>query len=55
MIKRCRNEAELNKAMEARKAYKREWQRANRDKVQAQQMRYWLKKAEALEANQGDH
>ena len=34
-------------ALEARRQYKREWQRRNRDKVQAQQERYWAKKAAA--------
>lgn len=33
------------KAKEARRAYKREWNRRNRDKVQAAQARYWEKKA----------
>jgi hypothetical protein len=40
-------------AREARRAYKREWNRANRDKVKAAQARYWDKKArEAAEAEQ---
>lgn len=38
------------KAKEARRAYKRKWQRENRDKVRAQQERYWNKKAEAAAA-----
>lgn len=33
------------KALEARRAYKRQWQRDNPDKVKAQQERYWSKKA----------
>jgi len=37
------------KALEARRAYKREWARKNRDKVKAQQERYWARKAEAAE------
>ena len=41
------------KAIEARRAYKREWQRNNPDKVRAQQERYWQKKAEAKEREQG--
>lgn len=35
------------KAKEARRAYKREWNRKNRDKVKAAQARYWERKAEA--------
>ncbi len=38
------------KAKEARRAYKREWNRKNKDKVKAAQERYWKRKAEALEA-----
>lgn len=34
-------------AREARRAYKREWNKKNRDKVKAAQDRYWKKKAEA--------
>ncbi len=33
-------------AKEARRAYKREWNRKNRDKVKAAQDRYWNKKAQ---------
>ncbi len=32
-------------AAEARRAYKRKWARENRDKVKAQQERYWTRKA----------
>lgn len=32
-------------AREARRAYKREWNKKNRDKVAAAQRRYWEKKA----------
>lgn len=35
------------KAKEARRAYKREWNRRNPDKVKAAQERYWSRKAEA--------
>jgi len=42
------------KAREARKLYKREWNRKNRDKVKAAQERYWAKKAAELEAAHGD-
>lgn len=37
------------KALEARRAYKREWARKNRDKVKAQAERYWTRKAAAAE------
>lgn len=32
-------------AIEARRAYQREWRRKNPDKVKANTMRYWAKKA----------
>ena len=32
-------------AAEARRAYKREWNRANPDKVKAAQARYWERRA----------
>lgn len=35
-------------ARELRRAYKREWNRKNRDKVKAAQDRYWQRKADAL-------
>jgi len=37
------------KAKQIRRAYKREWNRKNRDKVKAAQERYWSKKAAELE------
>lgn len=37
-----------DQAREARKAYKREWNRKNADKVKAAQERYWNKKAAKL-------
>lgn len=40
------------KAKEARRAYKREWNRRNRDKVRAAQARYWERKAAAAGAAQ---
>lgn len=43
-----------DKAKEARRAYKREWNRRNPDKVKAAQERYWNKKAEAAEAAKRD-
>lgn len=36
-------------ALEARRAYKRAWAKANPDKVKAQQERYWQKRAEKQE------
>lgn len=40
------------KALAARRAYKRQWAAANKDKVKAQQERYWAKKAAEMEAAQ---
>lgn len=40
-----------DRAKEARRAYKREWNRNNKDKVKAAQERYWNRKAAALEKN----
>lgn len=41
-------------AKEARRAYKRKWNRENADKVKAAQARYWERKAEqAAKAAQG--
>lgn len=40
------------KAREARRAYKREWNRRNRDKVKAAQERYWSRRAEAAQERQ---
>ena len=42
------------KAKELRRAYKREWNRRNRDKVKAAQMRYWERKAAEMEAAEQD-
>lgn len=36
-------------ALEARRAYRREWAHKNRDKLNAAQERYWEKKALAAE------
>lgn len=41
---------ELEEAKEARRAYRREWNRKNRDKVQAAQLKYWSKKAKEQQA-----
>lgn len=38
-------------AAAARRAYKRKWAQDNRDKVKAQQERYWAKKAAEQAAN----
>lgn len=37
------------KALEARRAYKREWAKKNRDKVRAQEERHWERIAAAAE------
>ena len=39
-------------AKEARRAYKREWNRKNRDRVKAAQARYWESKAQAAQDQQ---
>lgn len=39
-------------AKEARRAYKREWNRKNRDRVKAAQARYWERKAQAAQDQQ---
>ena len=39
-------------AKEARRAYKREWNRKNRDKVKLYSDRYWTKKAQEANAAQ---
>lgn len=41
-------------AKEARRAYKREWNRRNPEKVKAAQERYWKRKAEKAQQTQ-DH
>lgn len=40
------------KAKEMRRAYKREWNRKNADKVKAAQEKYWNKKAQEKERTQ---
>lgn len=42
------------KALEARRAYKRKWARENRDKVRAAQERYWKKKATEQEVTEDE-
>lgn len=37
--------AEKRAAVEARRAYQREWRAKNRDKIKASEERYWAKKA----------
>ena len=39
-------------AREARRAYKREWNRKNRDKCRAAEQRYWERKAAAAAQDQ---
>ena len=38
------------KALEARRAYKRKWAKDNQEKIRAYQERYWERKAEQGEA-----
>ena len=40
------------KAKAARRAYKREWNRRNRDRVKAAQERYWTRKAAAEQTDE---
>lgn len=40
------------KAKELRRAYKREWNRKNRDKCRATEVRYWERKAAAAAQDQ---
>ncbi len=39
-------------AKQARRAYKREWNKRNADKVKAAQARYWEKKAQTAQDQQ---
>lgn len=41
-------------AKAARRKYKREWQRKNKDKVKEYQRRYWEKKATRAAAEEGE-
>ncbi len=43
--------AEKRAAIEARRAYQREWRAKNRDKIRASEARYWAKKAASINAN----
>lgn len=44
--------AMTEQAKEARRAYKREWNRKNPEKVRAAQERYWTRKAQAAQQTQ---
>ena len=43
-----------DKALEARRAYKREWARRNPDKIREQQRRFWERKAAAAAERQAE-
>lgn len=43
---------EERKAIEARRAYQKQWRAANKDKVKAHNRNFWLKKAAQLSNNQ---
>ena len=48
------NEKQLQeKALEMRRAYQREWRRKNRDKVKANNLRYWERKAQKVAQAEG--
>lgn len=51
-IKRGEQVEMTEEAKEARRAYYREWNRKNRDKVKATQARYWERKAKATAQGQ---
>ena len=40
------------KALELRRAYQREWRRKNKDKVRANNLRYWERKAQKAVQNE---
>ncbi len=42
------------RARAARNAYWRQWTKENRDKVRAQQERYWERKADKMEAKKAN-
>ena len=46
---------EQEKARQARNQYAREWRARNRDKVKANNERYWAKKAAAAEEQEADN
>ena len=46
------NAAAMAAGLEARRAYKREWARAHRDQIRAQQARYWARRAAQEAAEQ---
>lgn len=54
MHKKCKRRlcSMTEKAAAARREYKRKWQQENRDKVRAQQERYWERKAAQAEKAQ---
>ena len=51
-VQKERNETMTEQALEARRAYRREWAKRNPDKVKATQERYWAKKAAQAAADQ---
>lgn len=46
--------AEQRKAVEARRAYQREWRARNREKIKAYEERYWLKRGSEQTADQAE-
>ena len=50
-----RGDKKLNEqAREAQRVYMREWRRKNKDKVRANNHRYWEKRAERMAAKKGE-
>lgn len=39
-------------ALEARRAYQREWRKTHPDRIRANALRFWMKKAEQMQAAQ---
>lgn len=48
------SEKQLNeKALELRREYQRKWRRKNKDKVRANNLRYWERKAQKASEEEG--
>lgn len=43
-----------DRARSARNAYRRQWARGNKDKIRAQQERYWEKKAAEIDSQKAN-
>lgn len=45
----------MSAALEARREYQRQWRKRNPDKVKANAMRYWVRKAEKAMSEEVNH